>query len=99
MYGFSEYACNLNYINDEMRKSLPPTDCRRRPDQRLMEEGDMDRAAEEKHRLEEKQRAVRKEREHAGIEHRPRYFSQTIDPHSGENMYVFNNLYWDLRKK
>jgi oxysterol-binding protein 1 len=63
MYGFSAFTCNLNYINEEMKKSLPTTDCRRRPDQRLMEEGDYDRAAEEKHRLEEKQRAVRKQRE------------------------------------
>lgn len=54
MYNFSVFTCNLNYINDEMRMTLPPTDTRRRPDQRLMEEGDYDRAAAEKHRLEEK---------------------------------------------
>jgi len=54
MYYFSNFSCNLNYINPEMKKTLPPTDCRRRGDQRLMEEGDFDRAAEEKHRLEEK---------------------------------------------
>ena len=63
MYGFSLYSINLNYLNEEMKKALPPTDTRRRPDQRLMEEGDYDRAAEEKHRLEEKQRGVRKYRE------------------------------------
>jgi hypothetical protein len=39
MYFFSYYACNLNYLDEEMKKTLPPTDCRRRPDQRLMEEG------------------------------------------------------------
>ena len=54
MYGFSKFSCNMNYIDDEMRQSLPPTDCRRRNDQRLMEEGDYDKAADEKHRLEEK---------------------------------------------
>ena len=32
IYGFSKFACNLNYINDEMKLSLPPTDTRRRPD-------------------------------------------------------------------
>lgn len=82
-----------------MKKTLPPTDCRRRGDQRLMEEGDYDRAAEEKHRLEEKQRAVRKQREAQGIEWVPRYFNQTIDPISGEKIYEFNNKYWDMRKK
>jgi len=54
MYGFGYHQCNLNYLDDEMKRALPPTDCRRRPDQRLLEEGDFDRAAEEKHRLEEK---------------------------------------------
>ncbi len=37
MYFFTKYACNLNYLDDDMKKTLPPTDCRRRPDQRLME--------------------------------------------------------------
>ncbi len=45
MYGFTEFTCNLNYINDEMRKTLPPTDTRLRPDQRLMEEAKYDEAA------------------------------------------------------
>ena len=74
MYFFSKYVMNLNYVNEEMLRTLPPTDCRRRPDQRLMEEGDYDRAADEKHRLEEKQRAARKQLEHMGIEHKALYF-------------------------
>ena len=57
-----------------MKRTLPPTDCRRRPDQRLMEQGDYDSAADEKHRLEEKQRGVRKQREKEGIEYKCRYF-------------------------
>ncbi len=60
MYDFGYFEINLNYIDDYLRQTLPPTDSRRRTDQRLMEEGDLDRAAEEKHRLEEKQRAARK---------------------------------------
>ena len=99
MYGFTEFTCNVNYINDEMRKSLPPTDTRLRPDQRLMEEAKYDEAAEEKHRLEEKQRAVRKQNHNLGIEHKPRYFDHTRDPYSGEMIYVFNNKYWDIRKR
>lgn len=42
MYGFSKFTCNLNYINEEMKRTLPPTDTRRRLDQRLMEEGNID---------------------------------------------------------
>ncbi len=49
--------------------------------------------------MEEKQRAARKKLEHAGVEYRPRYFDHTLDPHSGEMMYVFNNKYWDIRKR
>lgn len=79
MYGFGYHQCNLNYLDNEMKRTLPPTDCRRRPDQRLMEEGDYDRAADEKHRLEEKQRAVRKQREKEGIDYKCKYFEQVFD--------------------
>jgi hypothetical protein len=51
-YGFGYYTININYIDDEMKKYLPPSDCRRRMDQRWMEEGKYDEAAEEKQRLE-----------------------------------------------
>ena len=52
----------LNEWTEEDRKThppLPPTDSRFRPDIRIMEEGDIDRAGDEKTRLEEKQRQVR----------------------------------------
>jgi oxysterol-binding protein 1 len=99
MYFFTKYACNLNYLDDEMKKSLPPTDCRRRPDQRLMEQGLYDPAAAEKHRLEEKQRAVRKQREKTNDEYRCKYFEQVLDSISGEMMYKYNGRYWDKRRK
>ncbi len=40
-----------------------PTDCRFRPDLRAYENGDLELAASEKHRLEELQRKRRKENE------------------------------------
>ena len=40
-----------------------PTDSRYRPDQRLLENGDVDEASDEKFRLEEKQRTARRLRE------------------------------------
>lgn len=58
-YNFTELACQLN----EMEEGLAPTDSRKRPDQRLMEEGKWDEANDEKLRLEEKQRAARRQRE------------------------------------
>ncbi len=50
-------------LNEEDDSVTCPTDSRKRPDQRLLEEGLVDEASSEKHRLEEKQRAARKKRE------------------------------------
>ena len=58
-YNMSKFACELN----EEEEGVAPTDSRLRPDQRLMETGDWDDANTEKVRLEEKQRAKRRERE------------------------------------
>uniref|UniRef100_U3J1D3 Oxysterol-binding protein n=1 Tax=Anas platyrhynchos platyrhynchos TaxID=8840 RepID=U3J1D3_ANAPP len=59
MYYFSELALTLN----APESGTAPTDSRRRPDQRLMENGRWDEANAEKQRLEEKQRLSRKRRE------------------------------------
>lgn len=59
MYYFSELALTLNAPEE----GVAPTDSRRRPDQRLMENGNWDEANLEKQRLEEKQRTVRRKRE------------------------------------
>ena len=59
MYYFTGLALTLN----EPEEGVAPTDSRRRPDQRLMEEGRWDEANAEKQRLEEKQRSARRERE------------------------------------
>ncbi|XP_075890397.1 oxysterol-binding protein 1 isoform X6 [Nelusetta ayraudi] len=63
MYFFSSLALTLN----EPEEGVAPTDSRRRPDQRLMEEGHWDEANAEKQRLEEKQRTVRREREREAV--------------------------------
>lgn len=59
MYYFSSLALTLN----EPEEGVAQTDSRRRPDQKLMEQGLWDEANAEKQRLEEKQRTVRRERE------------------------------------
>lgn len=63
MYYFSSLALTLN----EAEEGVAPTDSRRRPDQRLMEEGQWDEANAEKQRLEEKQRFARREREREAV--------------------------------
>ncbi|XP_061574832.1 oxysterol-binding protein 1-like isoform X2 [Cololabis saira] len=63
MYFFSSLALTLN----EPEERVAPTDSRRRPDQRLMEDGRWDEANAEKQRLEEKQRTTRREREREAV--------------------------------
>jgi hypothetical protein len=81
MYGMSHYALQLNYLPRHLQGVVAPTDTRRRPDQRALENGDMKLAAHEKNRLEEKQRAVRRYNEKHKIEHKPKYFIEEINPY------------------
>ena len=82
-YGMSHYSMQLNYFPSWLDEHLPPTDTRRRPDQRLLESGDMVKAAKEKERLEIKQRTVRKWRETNDIEQKPAYFKEWMNPEDG----------------
>lgn len=59
-YQFTEFAMSLNEVERDMKGQLCPTDSRLRPDVRLLEQGDIDAAAAEKTRLEDKQRTARK---------------------------------------
>ena len=80
-----------------MKDRLPPTDARLRPDQRCLENGDTDGAAKEKNRLEEAQRARRKENEKKGTHHIPAYFDFTKHEVTGEMIWKFNGKYWQDR--
>ena len=59
-YGFTEFSMSLNQEDETV---TCPTDSRKRPDQRLLEEGLVEEASSEKFKLEEKQRSFRKKRE------------------------------------
>lgn len=78
-YQFSLFTLQLNHLSESLRERLPPTDARFRPDQRAMEDGDLERAAREKERLEEAQRARRKEIEDNGTEYVPKYFDKVAE--------------------
>ena len=56
-YGFTSFATPLN---GDLVGKLPPTDSRYRPDVRASEESNIDRAEEEKQRVEELQRQQRR---------------------------------------
>uniref|UniRef100_A0A672REM7 Oxysterol-binding protein n=1 Tax=Sinocyclocheilus grahami TaxID=75366 RepID=A0A672REM7_SINGR len=96
-YGFSRFAIELNELCPELKELLPPTDARFRPDQRYLEEGNVQMAAAEKQRIEEQQRNRRKWLEENNIKHQPRFFKSVMDSNQRER-WVSNNTYWELRK-
>ena len=94
---YQPISFDLNYLTEEMKTALPPTDSRFRPDQRLLEYQDIDKAADEKHRLEEEQRARAKKYKEEGFIPRPLYFDETYDDLTGELIYKYKGNYWDMR--
>ncbi|XP_019871821.2 oxysterol-binding protein 1 isoform X2 [Aethina tumida] len=104
-YNFTIMACQLNEPED----GVAPTDSRRRPDQRLMEEGLWNEANEEKVRIEEKQRAVRRAREAAAEEaaaegtpfepYKPVWFEQQRDEETDVVTHVYTGKYWEAKAK
>ncbi|KAK9450282.1 Oxysterol-binding protein-domain-containing protein [Limtongia smithiae] len=98
-FNLTPFAISLNAKPAKLEKWLPPTDTRLRPDQRAMEDGAYDFAATEKNRLEEKQRARRKERELEGSVHEPRWFKKAKHPVTGEEYWLYNGEYWLTRER
>lgn len=78
-YGFSEWTAQLNEITDDIKDVLPPTDSRLRPDQRAYEEGNVDKAEEQKHKLEVKQRERRAKWEAVSKDAKPPQFFKGED--------------------
>ncbi|XP_072563321.1 oxysterol-binding protein 1 isoform X3 [Paramormyrops kingsleyae] len=108
MYYFSSLALTLN----EPEEGMAPTDSRRRPDQRLMEQGRWEEANAEKQRLEEKQRSVRREREREAARvagptedgthqdnYKAQWFERTEDPNTGEVTHIYQGGYWEAKEQ
>ncbi|XP_035392846.1 oxysterol-binding protein-related protein 6 isoform X7 [Cygnus atratus] len=96
-YGFTRFAIELNELDPVLKDLLPTTDARFRPDQRLLEEGNVEAAASEKQRIEELQRSRRRHMEENSIEYVPKFFKKVIDANQRE-AWVTNETYWELRK-
>ncbi|XP_022126297.2 oxysterol-binding protein-related protein 1 isoform X2 [Pieris rapae] len=94
-YQFTEFAMSLNELERDMKGQLCPTDSRLRPDVRLLEQGDIDGAAAEKTRLEEKQRTARKLLKKTPEAWQPRWFSQGTNPYTKLEDWLYNGGYWD----
>ncbi|XP_068602806.1 oxysterol-binding protein-related protein 6 [Brachionichthys hirsutus] len=74
-YGFTRFAIELNELCPELKDVLPRTDSRFRPDQRYLEEANLEIAASEKQRIEDLQRTRRKWREENDIKQEPCFFN------------------------
>lgn len=96
-FNLTPFAVTLNDPNPKLLKLVAPTDSRLRPDQRAMEDGDYDLAASAKHKLEEKQRAVRKERDSEGTVYEPKYFALDTDPDTNCRIWRYKDNYWTKR--
>ncbi|XP_014892316.1 oxysterol-binding protein-related protein 3 isoform X2 [Poecilia latipinna] len=92
-YGFTKFAIELNELEPSLKQLLPPTDTRLRVDQRLLEEGDLEAAEEQKQRIEQLQRDRRRVLEENNMSHQPKFFRK-----SKEDAWVSNNTYWELRR-
>ncbi|KAM4539189.1 oxysterol-binding protein-related protein 3-like isoform 3-T3 [Odontesthes bonariensis] len=92
-YGFTQFAIELNELDSTLRPQLPPTDTRFRPDQRLLEEGNVEGAEEQKQRIEQLQRERKKVLQDNNMSHQPRFFKK-----SKNDTWVSNNTYWELHR-
>ncbi|XP_044306636.1 oxysterol-binding protein-related protein 3 isoform X4 [Varanus komodoensis] len=92
-YGFTQFALELNELDPVTRPLLPSSDTRFRPDQRLLEEGNIEGAEIQKQRIEQLQRERRKVLEENNMEHQPRFFRKSED-----ESWVSNGTYLELRK-
>ena len=95
MYGMSHFSLQMNYFPSWLHNKVAPTDTRRRPDQRALENGDMKLAGDHKDFLEQKQRAVRKYREENKLEHKAAYFEPWENPMDNQVYYMYNNKYFE----
>lgn len=97
-FHLTPFAITLNAPQPKLVPWLAPTDTRLRPDQRAMEDGEYDKAADDKHRLEEKQRAVRKKRDEAGETYKPKWFTRATHPITKQEYWKYGDEYWKLRR-
>ncbi|XP_074051606.1 oxysterol-binding protein-related protein 3 isoform X5 [Macrotis lagotis] len=92
-YGFTQFALELNELDPLTKPYLPSTDTRFRPDQRFLEEGNIEEAEAQKQRIEQLQRERRRVMEENNLEHQPRFFRKSSD-----DSWVSNGTYLDLRR-
>ena len=94
-YTLPFYSCNLNFINEDLKKSLPKNDSRFRQDMRFMEKGEefINKAQMYKSSYEVKQRKELKDEGHQIL-----FFTEKKNEETEESYYVPNGVYWEMKK-
>jgi hypothetical protein len=96
IHDWTAHSMQLVQLTEEMTPLLPSTDSRVRPDRLALEKNDSKVAAQEKHRLEEKQRADKRQRERLNQQWSPRYFKLSYDVDNQE-FWEYMGGYWEAR--
>ena len=94
---FTPFCVTLNQLTCDQLARLPQTDSRFRSDLRAFDFANVDLAETEKFRLEERQRAIRKQMEKHGVQWRPLWFDPVTN-HPDGLKFVFNRKYWKTRE-
>ncbi|KAF9103199.1 hypothetical protein BGX29_003664 [Mortierella sp. GBA35] len=100
-YGFTEFTTYLNEMTKGLEQKLPKTDTRFRPDQSLFERGLVEQADQEKLRVEQKQRDLRKAMETKGEQWEVRWFEKSADPQTEDpegQTWRYKGGYWETRE-
>ena len=93
-YYLPSFCYNLNYMDKNLEENLPKNDSRFRKDIRFLEEKEETEEAQTyKEKYEEKQR-----KELNNDEHKVLFFDEKFDEENGENYFVPNGKYWELKK-
>ena len=93
-YYLPSFCYNLNYMDKNLEENLPKNDSRFRKDIRFLEEKEETEEAQTyKEKYEEKQR-----KELNNDEHKVLFFDEKFDEENGENYFIPNGKYWELKK-
>lgn len=100
-YNFSQFTMGLNELLPEMENNLCKTDSRLRPDIRALENGELDQAAEEKDRLEIKQREYRKQFKGKKESEwwTPIWFEPIKNAFTKEDDWAYKGGYWEGKER
>ena len=96
-YELPEFTINLNYLHEKLKKFLPKSDSRLRPDQREYEKGNNNLAQEIKDKIEKKQIDRQDYYDNNGINFVPYYFKNEYDNNSEDFVFKYQGGYWEDR--